>query len=182
MSDDPDALERIYTEIAAAYDRLSDALVSIDAKTVLVVGYALAASAFLATQHVQKALEILAYVSFGLAVLFAIFAYAVRNYQELEPRIIFNDYYDKKNAQLLRELSATRVRHYEHNKNLLHAKVRHWWRSLTMLILGTVLMISGILVHTGNHDNAEQSRFPGRAIHQSGRPGGSATGEASSDS
>jgi hypothetical protein len=152
MPDDAGTLEQLNSEIAAAHERLSDALSSADAKTVLVVGYALAAATFLATQHPEKILGALAYLAFGLAVVSAIFAYAIRNYREVEPRVLFNDYFDKDKAELLRALAATRVQHYEHNKDLLNTKVAHWWRSLALLLTGTVLMISGILVHTGSHD------------------------------
>jgi hypothetical protein len=150
MPDNVDTLDQIYAEIAAAHDRLADALASADAKTVLVVGYALGAATFLATQHPQVVLAVLAYLALSLAVVFGILAYRIRDMREVEPRVLFSDYYLEDKARLLRELAATRVKHYEHNKNLLSAKVGHWWRSLAMLFLGTVVMIAAILVHTGN--------------------------------
>lgn len=58
------------------------------------VGYAAAASSFLATRHAQPVLAALAYAAYGLAAGFGIWAYAVRLYQDVpEPRQLFNGYH-----------------------------------------------------------------------------------------
>jgi uncharacterized membrane protein YccC len=147
MPENHETLDQINAEIAAAHDRLDYALASADAKTLVVVGYALAAAAFLATQHPELVLAVLAYVVLAVAIGFGILAYRIRDLREIEPRAVFNAYYKQDKATLLRAIAATRARQYEHNKNQLNAKVTLWWRSLAMLLLGTVLMIPAILVH-----------------------------------
>jgi hypothetical protein len=182
---DADGLEFIYSEIAAAHDRQSDALDKIDAKTVLVVGYALGAGVFLATQHGEFVLAVLAYLALALAVAFAVLAYMVRAYEEIKPRSLFEKYYNRNKSDIIVTLAATRVKHYERNRALLRVKAVHWRRSLAALIVGSLLMIGAIFVHTVSHDHTGGARQPGRgapASYNSVKPSGPITSRSGSPS
>jgi hypothetical protein len=143
-----DTLSLINIELTSCLDRQRDAITRIDNKAVLVIGYVLAVASFLATKKAEPILTGLAYGAFAAAAGFGISAVAVRNYQDIEPRPLFNDYAGKSHAETLAVMAAIRVKHFEFNRDRLKSKVRQWWISLIALLGGTLLMIVGILVHT----------------------------------
>jgi hypothetical protein len=163
----PDEVERqaetlalINSELAARLDRQADSLAKIDNKAVLVIGYALAAATFLATRHAQPALTVPAYGLFAVAVGFGIMAVAVRNYQDIEPRPLFTGYVPRSRAATLAAVAAKRVKHFEFNRGRLNRKAWQWWTSLAALVVGTMLMVAAVLVHTTEHDHATRPRQP----------------------
>jgi hypothetical protein len=137
-----ETLELINNEVITSLSRQSDAGSSIDTKAVILVGYAGAGSAFLATRHAEPVLAALAYAAYGIAAVFGVWAYAVRLYQDVpEPRQLFNDYLARPKAQALAALAATRVEAFESNNRKHVRKARRWWISVVSLIAGGTLML-----------------------------------------
>lgn len=173
----PEELERqaetlavINNELVGRLDRQSDSLAKVDNKAVLVVGYALAAASFLATRHAQPVLAILAFAAYAAAVCFGIAAIAVRTYQDIEPRQLFNGYTDRTRAATLAAVAAKRVKHFEFNRGRLNTKAWQWWVSLASLLLGTMLMVAALLVQTYHHDNTGRPGRPaGSVLHHGSR-------------
>src|SRR5258708_37515786 len=62
-----ETLDLINSEISASLARQSDSGKNIDTKAVVLVGYAVAAAAFLATRHAQPVLAALAYIAYAAA-------------------------------------------------------------------------------------------------------------------
>src|SRR5260370_17645936 len=60
-----ETLDLINSEISASLARQSDSGKNIDTKAVVLVGYAVAAAAFLATRHAQPVLAALAYIAYA---------------------------------------------------------------------------------------------------------------------
>lgn len=170
-----ETLELISNELASSHDRQSGALDKIDNKAVLLVGYALAAGSFLATRSAQPVLAGLAYAAYAVAALFGISAYAIRGYQDIDPRPLYKKYAGKSKAETLAALGAMRVKRYEFNNGLLKKKARQWSRSLAAVIFGTVLMIAAIEVQTYQHDHPHRAGGPAGHTGQSAvrRPGAS---------
>lgn len=137
-----ETLEVINTEVTASLARQSEAGKSIDTKAVILVGYAVAASSFLATRHSSAVLAVLAYAAYGLAAGFGIWAYAVSLYQDVpEPRQFFNGYLTRSKVQTLAALAATRVEVFESNERKHARKAKLWWISVASLIVGVTLMV-----------------------------------------
>ncbi len=137
-----ETLELINSEVAASLARLSDSTTRVDTKAIALVGYAGAASSFLATRHAQPVITILAYIAFGMAAGFGIWAYGLRSYQLApNPRWLFNEYWERSRAQVLGAMAATRVEVFESNARRHLRKVRIWWLSLASLATGMTLMI-----------------------------------------
>ena len=137
-----ETLDLINTEVAASLARQFDAGASIDTKAAILVGYAAAASSFLATRHAEPVLAALAYVAYGVAAAFGLWAYAVRLYQDVpDPRQLFNRYLARPKVQVLAAVAATRVQAFENNALKQARKARRWWASVASLAIGVVLMI-----------------------------------------
>src|SRR5260370_9814981 len=62
-----ETLDLINSEISASLARQSDSGKNIDTEAVVLVGYAVAAAAFLATRHAQPLLAALAYIAYAAA-------------------------------------------------------------------------------------------------------------------
>jgi hypothetical protein len=140
-----ETLELINDEIADSLARQSDAGSKIDTKAVVLVGYAGAASSFLAARHVQPVLAGLAYAAYAAAAGFGIWAYAVRLYRDVPtPRNLFNGYLYRSKAETLAALAATRVGAFEDNAPKHRQKARRWLVSLTCLVAGVILMILAV--------------------------------------
>jgi len=181
----PDEVERqaetlalINSELASRLDRQADSLAKIDNKAVVVIGYALAATTFLATRHAQPALTALAYALFAVAIGFGIMVIAVRNYQDIEPRPLFVGYAPRSMAATLAAVAAKRVKHFEFNRGRLNKKAWQWWTSLIALVVGTTLMVAAILVQTSGHDHGARSRRP--PVSSAGQPTVSASRQPAS--
>jgi hypothetical protein len=167
-----ETLAFINTELASLADRQAQGLDRIDTKAVLVVGYALAAVSFLATRKAELVLAVLAYAAFAVAAGFGLASVAIRKYKEINPRSLFNKYWDKPVSAVAASTAAIRVKHYEYNAGQLEQKVRQWRIGVVALLAGTALMTGAVVAQTYQHDHAQR---PGqRAIqvrHQgSGRP------------
>lgn len=142
LEDHADALELLNSEITASLSRQAGSGQRLDAKAVLLVGYAGAAASFLATRHAQPVLAAFAYAAYGACVAAGIWTYAVRLYQDVpEPRRLFTDYLPKSRAQILVALAATRVTAFEDNVPKQARKVQRWWISLGSLVIGVTLML-----------------------------------------
>lgn len=139
------ALDLINTEITASLDRQADASRSLDNKAVLLVGYAGAAAAFLATRHPQRVLGALAFAGYAICAAAGTLTYAVRIRRDVPtPRRLFTAYHDKPQADILAALAATRVQAFEKNAGKHHRKVQLWWISLASLAAGMILMIAAL--------------------------------------
>jgi hypothetical protein len=139
------ALKLINTEVTASLERQAEASRNLDTKAVLMVGYAGAAAAFLATRHPQHVLGVLAYAGYAASAASGTLAYAVRIRQDVPaPRRLFNGYYDKPAADTLAALAATRVQAFEMNARKHSRKVALWWTSLASLAAGMILMIAAL--------------------------------------
>ncbi len=135
-------LDLINAEIAASLARQYDAGASIDNKAAILVGYATAASSFLATRHTQPVLAGLAYACFALAAGFGLWAYAIRLYQDVpDPRQLFTEYLVSPKALALAAIAATRVQAFESNARLHASKAQRWQVSVGSLVVGVVLML-----------------------------------------
>ncbi len=159
----PDELERqaetlafINSELVGRLDRQSDSLAKIDNKAVLVVGYALAAASFLATRHAQPVLASLAYAVYAAAAGCGIATLALRNYPDIDCRWLVNGYAERSRAAILAALAANRVEDFEFKKCRMKAKARGWWVSVAALVIGTILMVTAILVQNERHDRPER--------------------------
>jgi hypothetical protein len=141
-----ETLELINNEVTARLAAQVDSAASIDTKAGILVGYAGAAASFLATRHAQPVLAALAYIAFGAAAGFGIWAYAIRKVYGAvpKPRRLFTEYRARPKAEVLAALAATRVKAIESNGTELDLKVKRWWISLGTLSAGMVLMISAI--------------------------------------
>lgn len=146
LSRQAETLELINNEVTARLAAQFDSAAKIDTKAGVLVGYAGAAASFLATRHAQPVIAALAYVAFGTAVGFGIWAYAVRVYGDVpKPRRLFTGYRARAKAEVLAALAATRVKAIESNGAELDLKVKRWWISLGTLTVGMALMISAIV-------------------------------------
>ncbi len=140
-----ETLELINDEVTAKLAAQFDSATKIDTKAAVLVGYAGAAASFLATRHAQPIVAALAYVAFGGAAGFGIWAYAVSFYGDVpKPRTLFTKYRARTKAEALAALAATRVKAIESNTPKLDQKVKRWWISLGALAVGMTLMISAI--------------------------------------
>jgi hypothetical protein len=172
-----ETLAFLNTELAGRLERQSDSLDKLDTKAVLVVGYALAAVAFLATRSAELILAILTYIAYAAAAGFGLAAVAVRKYHDIEPRVLFSQYWDRSAATAAAALAVQRVEHYEFNDSRLKAKTCQWKISVAALLIGTMLMTAAILVQTYRHDHPEKagqtaaSASP-RSCSPAARPGG----------
>jgi hypothetical protein len=105
-----ETLELINSEVADRLARQSDSNVRIETKATTLVGFAVAAASFLATQHPQPVLAALAYAAYAAAAGLAALAFAVGSYREVpEPRALLNGYARRSRAQTLAALAAERV-------------------------------------------------------------------------
>lgn len=137
-----DTLELINAEITSSLARQVASGASIDTKAVILVGYAGAASSFLATRHSQPVLATLAYVAYAAAGGFGIWAYAIRMYQDVpSPRRLFDGYLTRPKPETLAALAATRVAAFENNASKYSQKAQYWLISLLSLAVGTIAMI-----------------------------------------
>lgn len=137
-----ETLELINTEISASLTRQVNSGASIDTKSVILVGYAAAASSFLATRHAQPILATIAYLAYAAAAGFGIWAYAVRLYQDVpSPRHLFNKYLAQPKSETLAALAATRVQAFENNAAKYKRKARRWQISLISLVVGATAML-----------------------------------------
>ncbi len=140
--DHAEVLELINAEVSASLARQSDSAARVDTKAVVLVGYAGAASSFLATRHAQPVLATFAYVAYGMAAAFGIWAYGLRSYQQVpDPRWLLNEYWTRPKAQALAALAAERVAAFEGNAWRHWRKARLWWMSLASLALGMTLTV-----------------------------------------
>jgi hypothetical protein len=138
----PETLELINTEVTASLTRQFDAARNIDTKAIVLVGYAGAAAAFLATRHPQAILAAFAYAAYALAAAFGIWSYAVRGHHNVpDPRELFNGYWTRPKAETLAVLAATRVKAFESNVEEHRRKATRWWFSLATLAIGVTLMV-----------------------------------------
>ena len=140
-----ETLELINNEVTAILTAQYDSAARIDTKAAILVGYAGAAASFLATRHSRPVLVALAYVAFGAAVGFGIWAYGVYFFETVpKSRTLFTRYRKRTKAEVLAALAATRVKVIERNASKIDQKVKHWWMILGILAVGMVLMISAI--------------------------------------
>jgi hypothetical protein len=163
-------LELINAEIADCLARQSDSAAKIDTKAVVLVGYAGAAAAFLATRHAQPVLAALAYAAYAAAAGFGIWAYAVGLYYDVpQPRNLFNGYRERPSADVLSALAATRAKAFDINAPKRHRKATRWWISLISLMAGVILMLLSLAIapHTVSHGrHAGAVRPTASAQHQ----------------
>jgi hypothetical protein len=149
---DADTLDLINTEVTARLARQSDAGSQIDNKAVVLVGYAGAAALFLATRRFQPVLGGIAFAAYAAASGLGIWVYAVGTYQDVpDPRPLFNKYAIRPKLDALRALAAARVEVFESNVPKHQRKVLRWRVSLAALMLGVILMVASLLVHTSSH-------------------------------
>ena len=140
-----ETLELINNEVTAILAAQYDSAARIDTKAAILVGYAGVAASFLATRHSRPVVAALAYVAFGAAAGFGIWAYGVYFFETVpKPRTLFNKYRKRPKVEALAALAATRVKVIERNSGKIDQKVKRWWISLGLLIVGMVLMISAI--------------------------------------
>ena len=137
-----ETLELINTEITASLTQQYDSVTKIDTKAVILIGYAGAASSFLATRHGQPVLATLAYVAYGISVGFGIWTFGLRIYRHVPaPRWLLNDYWTSPKAEVLAALAATRTHAYESNARVHRQKTGLWWISLLSLTVGVTMML-----------------------------------------
>jgi hypothetical protein len=157
-----ETLELIKDEVESRFKRQFDSLTAIDTKAGLVVGYALTAAAFLATRKAQPILVGLADGAYLVAAGFGVATLAVRHYQDVGARALFNSHARHSRAAALAAVTANQIKQLEFNDGILRKKARQWWISLAMLMLATLLMIAAILVQTYQHEHTGPNR--GKAI------------------
>lgn len=153
-----ETLELIKHEVEGRFNRQLDSLNAIDTKAGLVVGYALTAAAFLATRHAQPILVGLADGAYLLAAAFGVAGLAVRNYQDVGARALFNLHAKQSKATALAATTANQIKQIESNHDVLQKKARQWWISLAALMLATLLMVAAMLVQTYQHDQTGPSQ------------------------
>jgi hypothetical protein len=136
-----DNLELINEEVSASLARQSAAGDRIDSKAVFLVGYAGAASSFLATRPYQPVFAGAAFGAFAAAAAAGILAYAIRLQRDVpEPRRLLNHYLPMPRTQTLAALASSRVAAFEINVGKQRTKGRLWWASLGGVAIGMVLM------------------------------------------
>lgn len=137
-----ETLELINAEITSSLARQKASSDRIDTKSVSLVGYAGAASTFLATRHFQPVLGGIAFGAFAAAAVAGMLAYSIGMYQDVpEPRQLFTRYRSGPKTTALAALAATRVQAFESNGRKHARKARRWWISLFFLGAGMTLMI-----------------------------------------
>jgi hypothetical protein len=164
-----DTLELINAEITDCLARQSDLSARIDNKAIVLVGYAGAGAAFLATRHVQPVLAALAYAAYAVAAGFGIWAYAVGLYYDVpQPKNLYNSFHERPKADVLAVLAATRAQAFEINAPKRGRKARRWWVSLVSLIVGVILMLLslGTAAHTVAHDRQAGPSRPAAGARQ----------------
>jgi hypothetical protein len=142
-----DTIELINTELSDRLVRQSAAGAQIDTKAVVLVGYVVAASSFLATQPSKPALTWLALAAYAVSAAFGIWAYAVGTYQDVpEPRHLLNEYATRTKTSALAALAATRVEVFESNAPKHERKAARWQISLAALMAGALLMFLSLYI------------------------------------
>jgi len=137
-----DNLQLVNDEVSASLARQAASGDRIDSKSVFLVGYAGAASSFLATRHAQPVLAGAAFAAFAAAAVFGILAYSVRIHNDVpEPRRLVNHYLVMPRTQTLAALAAARVIAFDANAAKHQSKARRWWISLGCVAGGMILMI-----------------------------------------
>jgi len=174
LNSQAETLALINAEVTARLGRQSVSLDKIDTKSVLLVGYALAAISFLTTRGAESVLAVLAYCAFASAVGFGVASMSVRAYEDVGPRPLFNKYADLSVPATLAALGATKVKHFEFNNGQLRRKARRWWASLAILLVGTALMVTAIFVQTYRHDHTGRVGRHRSRGRRAGRAAGSA--------
>jgi hypothetical protein len=169
-------LALINTEISGRLDRQSDSLGKIDGKAGLLLGYTIAASSFLSTRSFQPVVGGFAYACFGVAALAGVGALAVWSYQDIEPVPLIAHANDSP-ARLLAALISRRATIYNVNNGRQRWKAKAWWACLATVVVGSVLMVTSILVQTSHHDAAKPRGQQPAGIHAS-RPGGRSASSA----
>jgi Ca2+/Na+ antiporter len=145
-------LEIVNAELVARLDRQFDSAAKIDNKAVVLLGYTVAASSFLATRHPELVLGVLAYTAYVVAAAFGVGAFGVGADQDVpDPRGLFDGYVERSKAQTLAALGAQRVIAFESNANKHARKAARWRISLAALVAGVALMVVSIIVHTGHY-------------------------------
>lgn len=149
---DDETLALINSEVAAILAQQADDSAKIETKAVVLVGYAGALSAFLATRHSQPLLAIFAYIAYAITAGLGITAFmaAPRLRSSLAPRTLFANYADRTYGETLAALAATRVKIFESNGPGLQTKARIAQMSLAALVLGVPLMVAAIIVTPGH--------------------------------
>ncbi len=138
-------LELINAEISASLARQAALGNRVDTRSVVIVGYAGAAAAFLASRHFQPVAAGLAFAALAAAAAFGILAYSVRLHLDVpEPRRLFSEYLIRSRTQTLAALAASRVEAFERNARDCARKARRWWISLAFLAAGMTLMIPAL--------------------------------------
>ena len=157
-----ETLELINAELAGRFERQADSGTKIETKAIALVGYVLAAAAFLATQHPQPVLAGLAYAAYIAAFGLGVYSYAVGTYHEVpKPRKLLNGYVMRPKAEALAALAAERVKALEANASRHERKAQLWRISLACLALGVTLMVVSIVIHTGHHDSTARAHRSG---------------------
>lgn len=143
-----ETVDLINTEVTAVLGQQSDDAAKIEARAIVLVGYAGALSAFLATRHPQVVLGALAYTAYAGAAAFGIVSFMLAPGWKLQiaPRHLFTKYLERSKADTLAALAATRVEMYEANIPRLRVKSRYTLLSLSCLVVGVGLMVSSIII------------------------------------
>ena len=157
-----DTLQFINDELTGRAGRQSDAGKSIDAKAGILAGFAAAATQFLAARHGQLALTIVAFVAYGVAFGFAVWALSLATYQDVPDAVeLVNTYAREPKDRALRDLIVERARAIKNNEAKQKKKARRWWIALAALVVGLVVSVVAI-VETDDRDaaGATQQRQP----------------------
>ena len=157
-----DTLALINDELTARLARQSEAGAAIDTKAVVLVGYALVAVSFLATQHPDIVLASFAYAAYAIAVGYGIASYAVGSYSDVPaPRALLNGYGARPKTEALAALSAERVLAFESNATRHSRKASRWRISLAVLLVGVTFTVVAVVAHNGHHDRPAGARQSG---------------------
>jgi hypothetical protein len=144
-----DTWKLINTELAARLTRQDASVSRVEAKAILVVGFAATATQFLATRSPFKTpwstlFAIIAIASYVLAFAVGVWSMRVAKFADLDgPNLVGLS--EQTEQEVLLQLIGTRGAIFEKNAKAAERKAKAWWWSIRLLTTGLVSSVACIV-------------------------------------
>jgi len=142
-------LELINTELSSRLSRQDQSLSRIEAKAVVVLGFAATAAQFLATRDPFRTswstlLGLVAFLAYTCAFAFGVWTLRVAKFSDLEVKEL-RQIAEIGQADALRQLIWARMTMFDDNKKKADLKARAWWWSSALLTAGLLSSVICIM-------------------------------------
>jgi hypothetical protein len=140
-----ETLELINVELAERQARQAAAAAAVEARSLVVVGFAAAAAQFLATRDGQPLLQRAAFAAYAVSALAGLAGLAVRPARSQPTAEALLDGYPREpRDESLARLAAARVAALQESSARQQRRIRCWWVAVGALAVATVLSIVAI--------------------------------------